>query len=768
MTRELNVIGKSLPIRTADAKVKGQQAYISDTYDKTSNTLIAKTLKSPYAHAKIKRIDTSAAEALPGVAAVISYKDMPQLMPNRYRCAIDNFEGPGLSDHQKFVGDLVAAVAATSEEIALKALDLIEVEYEELDFVLDEKEATEPGAPVIREWGATNNWHDYEKAPGAFDVFVHEEGWGEPEQAFAGADVVLEGKFTKQPIWIGDLEPLTAIAWWQGDKLTIKLNHQCPHEIKESLAIGMGIKMNQVRVIIPEVIGGTFGITNSASRFEVIPSLLSRKAGGYPVKYKMTREEMILHKHRDGNTQFWKMAANYDGTLVAVDEEHYINNGGWGFKGHPYGHWYYSYYQVPNLHGIYFGTNTNKVSTGCHRGVGALATNFGGEQMIDMLAGTIGMDPIEFRKKNCTRVQEMEGMPYGLNPNGIWSEDFDRMLDAGAERIGWAEKFVGYGKPYYEDGPRKRGVGCSIMAYLSGVPTVPISAIVEIERDGTAKVIEGQTDLGTSSKTTMAMIAAEALGFKAEDVRVCQEVDTDGCSWAPMTGSSMTGQKMGATVKLAALDARNKLLNIAAGVMEVSAEDLEIVDSIVVEKNNPANTIPVHDLIHQQLLTVIGTADYHHVPFPPLHLQTGACFADVEVNTDTGEVKVLDIVLCHDSGQPLNKAVLENQVFGGLHMGFGHCLMESSLYDPITGRILNPNMIDHKLPTTLDIPHKADNIYLSENLDTDHAFGAKSCGEGPAISPSASIANAVHNAIGVRIFDEGLSPDKILKALGKV
>jgi CO/xanthine dehydrogenase Mo-binding subunit len=308
-------------------------------------------------------------------------------------------------------------------------------------------------------------------------------------------------------------------------------------------------------------------------------------------------------------------------------------------------------------------------------------------------------------------------------------------------------------------------------AYVSGSPGTPASAIVEIERDGTARVVEGSQDCGTNSRTTLAKVVAETLGFKFEDVRTNQEIDTDSGTYGPLTSSSLTACHMTSTCTIAAREAKQKLLTVAASVMGVSAEFLDIKDSVVYDKRKPfekATKMTTKTIMANTLITPIGTADWHHKDFPPMHYQTNATFADVEVDTDTGVVTILDIVYCGDHGQPLDPSVLENQANGAIQMQIGHTMMENSVYDPVTGKLLTTNWLDQRNPTTLDMPHKPGRIWFSDLLDDDSYYGVKGSGEGPTQTPSPAIGNAIYNAIGVRVFDECYDPNHVLKALGKL
>ena len=750
MVRELNVVGKRVLLKDAIRKVTGKEIFSDDL--ELPGMLYAKILRSPYPHARIRSIDTSKAEALPGVKAVITYKDSP---PTHILCAIHNWEGPVLDKIVRFVGDEVAAVAAVDEETAEEALDLIEVDYEILPAVVDVEEAMKPGAPTVHEIGYVNNVRNWEAFPGAFPMFGPVAKRGDVEKGFAEADLIVEHEVRTPSLHPGQMELGTCVAWWNDDKLTLWISHQCPFEIRGVIAKVLGMPECKVRIIAPTV-GGAFGFHNSSSRFLFISALLAKKAGR-PVKYRFTREELLIHKRRDSTIQRLKIGLKRDGAFTALVQEHIFDNGAYGFKIHPYcNSW--DMYRIPNFDERFYGVATNKISSGCIRGVGNFTTTLGREQIVDMALEKLGLDPLEFRMKNHIRATDV--------PPPTTSEAWDDCIRKGAEAIGWKEKWKGFGKPYEVKGSKRRAVGMAVSMHLSGITALPVSAVVIIDRDGKARLLLGFQDLGTNMTTTMAQIVAEALGFRLEDV-VVEDRDTDYLPYAPMTGASITAYIGGSVAKVAALDAKRKLLDYAAKLLKVKPEELDIKDSRVYVKERPEVGMKVEEVTSSPLAPIIiGAAPFHDLPITPPAITCIAAFADVEVDVETGEVKILKLVQVNDMGQPINPEVCENQMGGGMHMSAGAALLEELVHDPNDGRVLNPSLLDYKEMTALDFPTPV--TLIAENIDPAGPFGAKGLGEAPANCAHAAIAAAIYNAIGVRINEFPITPDKILKALGRV
>ncbi len=762
MYKDTSIVGKGVPLREGYPKVTGMERFVPDRY--LAGALWMKILRSPHAHARMASIDVSAAESLPGVGAVLTYRDAP---PNDILCAMYNWKGKVLENRVRFVGDEVAAVAAGDEGIAAEALSLIRVEYEQLEAVFDMEQAMKPGAPDVR--GAGTNVVVTPPEPGTFQS---QQGWGDVDAGFKQSDAHIECEVKTQSIYSGFFPP-ACIAEWDGDKLTLTISHQCPFEIKSVLCKALDIPEQKVRIIAP-LVAGTFGMLNSAHRFWHIAALLSRKAGR-PVIYKMTLDEYGVYKRRESDMLRVRMAGTKEGKITALDYEQLHDNGAYGFKSTAYG----------TMHDIFprasvrfsdTGVSTNKFSSGCVRGVGDVPQALAINHAVDMLAEKLGIDPITIWKKNHTRAGDpRRAMPF--SDMTLSSEGYDELIDKGAAAIGWEKKWQGWGKPYQTEGPRRRGVGMAAGLHVSGIPFLPTGAYVKLNHDGTALVSIGFTELGTGSKTTFAQICAEVLGLALEDVYVVKDIDTDVVPYAPMTGASTALHVGGSAVKVAALDARAQVLALARTAswspewLRTGAkgpQDLELKNGFIFLRSNTEKRVPVAEIISPPFAPQItGRAARQDLPFPgPAAYITMVVFADVEVDMDTGKVEVLKLVAGHDSGRIINPDICENQVYGGTLQSFGYALTEEVAFDPACGKPLNSALSDYWWPTSMDTPPMQ--VIFSENIDPVGPVGAKGLGEAPAVCPHAAIASAVYNAIGVRINELPMTPDKVLAATGRI
>lgn len=760
MYSDTSIVGKGVPLREGFPKVTGGERFVPDRG--LNGALWMKILRSPHPHARIKSIDTLAAEALPGVRATLTYKDAPK---KEIKCTIFNWRGPVLPDRVRFVGDEVAAVAAESEELAEKALDLIAVEYEKLPAVFDIEEALKPGAPDVI--GSGTNKVVTPPEPGTFNS---SQGWGDVDKGFKEADVSVEYEVTTHSIY-GSIFPPACIAEWNADKLTLVVSHQCPFEIRVGIADTLEIPENRVRVVAP-LLAGAFGMLNSAQRFYFLASLLSKKAGK-PVIYRMTLEEYGVYKRRESDILHVKMAGKKDGTITALDYEQVHDNGAYGWKSTTYGT-LHDMFPRANVKHTAYGISTNKFTSGCIRGVGDVPQAIALNQAVDMLAEKLGLDPITVWKKNHTRT----GDPRRCHrvPTTLSSEAYDELIDKGALAIGWEKKWRRWGEPYEVSGAKKRAVGMAVGLHVSGTAKTA-SASVMINHDGTAQVSIGFMEIGTGCKTTFAQIGAEALGFKFDDVYVIKDVDTETVPFAPLTGASSSLHIGGSSVKVAALDAKRQLLELAfTGKLSPDIfkqgingpQDLDIKDSFIYVKADPSRRAPIKQIVAPPLVPIIiGSARRQDIQYPgPTAYAIQVGFADVEVDTETGKVNVLKYIACQDSGRIINPEICENQMFSGALMSFGYGLTEEIAFDPATGKALNPALSDYWMWTSMDAPPME--VIFSENIDPVGPFGAKAIGESPAICPHAAIASAIYNATGVRVNKLPITPDKLLKALASL
>ncbi len=758
MVKEFSVVGKGLPLIDAYEKVTGSLKFAVDI--SLPRMLHAKVLRSPYPHARIVKIDTSKAESLPGVEAVITHKDVPE---EEWMDDSFNYRQRVLGERVRFVGDDVAAVAAINTDIAEEALNLIEVEYEELPHVFDVEEAMKPDAPQVSPYGNV-------RPPTIVE-------WGDLEKGFKEADLVLETNTSMGNQQHAPLGLNASIANWEGDKLTVWTSTQTPFDLQRELARILKMPQNKVRVIgLPA--GGSFGLW-WLNNFQFISVSLTKKARR-PVKLELTREEVFATvKRREIPISWGKLGVKQDGSFTAIHFKHYFDNGAYGFKHDPY-QMVCDLWGGKTLNGKFemYGVSTNRVTAGCMRGVGDLTLDFCMEQLIDKAAEKLAMGPLEIRLKNHIRAGEpmRSRIPtykrFGVpSPSvSLSSCGLDECIRQGAEAMGWKERWKGWRQPIAVNGPRRRGLGMAVAIHICSVNLLGCpSAIVRVNHDGSVHLFTGVGRMGQGADTTQAQIAAEELGVPFESI-VGTHGDTETCPWDTSTVASMQTHQTGLATQAAAADAKRQLCELASKELAAKPEDLDIKDGIIYVKAEPAKRIPVTDAaakIDLEFLsppTIIGRA-WKNVPLSPVAAMFMAHFVEVEVDTETGKVKILRYVAAHDSGKIINPEICENQVSGGVLQGCGFALVENLVFDENTGQILNPNFSDYKIPRILDIPDPK--IIFVEVIDPVGTFGAKGIGEGSNCATPAAVAQAVYNAVGVRV-DPPINPEKLLRALGKI
>ncbi|MFO1377881.1 MAG: xanthine dehydrogenase family protein molybdopterin-binding subunit [Steroidobacteraceae bacterium] len=764
MKTETTLVGKSLPLIDAYEKVTGRLKYAGDL-PPLHRMHHAKVLRSPYAHARVVNIDTSKAEALRGVSAVITYKD--DITGKKKTCNtpwVDpsfNFRGPMISQEVCYVGDEVAAVAAVDEETAKLALSLIEVEYEELPAVFDMEEAIRPGAHAVRPWG-----------PNALDPSLFQ--WGDVGAGFEASEHIIENRVLLGNQQHAPLDRNSCIASWDGDRVSLWTSTQALFWIRDAVTDFFELSPNQVRVYSTPT-GGSFGLW-WGNNFMFLAVALARKAGR-PVRLVLTRNEVqTTVKRRERPLIDAKIGFNSDGKLVAQSYRHLMDNGAYGNKFDPYQS-VADIYTTEHGRFEFIGVATNLLPAGCMRGVGDLTLAYAIEQTMDMAAEKIGMDPVDFRLRNhwqpgdiCHTSQEVlfAKLLFNKEPRvALTSSGLEECIRKGAEIFGWKDKWKGWGRPSAVEGTKVRGVGVGISTHISGLAFFGFNGItIKVNPDGTVVLTTGIGRMGQGGDTTQAMVAAEVLGIELDDVNVV-DGDSEVCGHTMVTFGSNGMHMVARATKAAAQDAKRQLLEFASRHLEANPADLDIKDRRIFVKGTPDVGISMKELMSKPIYEylappeVIGRASLG-VEFDKAGKMMMCDYAEVEIDTRTAQMKVSRFVACHDSGTIVNPAICENQVAGGYCQSLGMSTTEHLVFDEETGAILNPNFMDYKILGPLDMPDPE--IHFADVYDEDGPFGAKGIGEGVTCAVPVAISNAVYNAIGVRL-NPPITPDKILRAL---
>lgn len=758
MTEELKVIGKNLPRKDAVKKATGAAQFTGDI--KLHGMLYGKCLRSPHPHAKILSIDTSRAEALPGVKAVVTYKDVnPKNVFRQFKDRI-SFDIYILEDIVRYTGDEVAAVAAISEEIAEEALGLIEVRYEVLPAVFSAEEALKPDAPKIHPDGNL-----VPMAPGR--PYTYSKQVGDIEKGFAEADLILERTYGTHMQSHCPMETRTCIADWDAEgKLTLWDSTQKPFEINVELANAVGLPLSKVRVITPYV-GGAFGSKETLLKAHGIASLLSRKSGR-PVKIEFSREEQAVSGTRRHSWTFYlKVGAKKDGTLTAYYNRAYLNAGPYILLGLMVALNQASLtpkFSCPNRKYEGYAVYTNCPPASAFRGFGYLEGDFAICSLMDELCDKLGIDPLDFYLKN--HLKSME--PYGMY-NHPRSLAFGEGIQRSATKIGWKEKWHRPGGRTLPDGKR-HGMGMGISG--GNAALLQSTAIVIVDDRGCVNLLSGAVEQGQGSHSEMSMIVAEALGVPYEDVEVVSG-DTGTTPYDSGQDASRTTLTHGNAVKMAAEDAKKQLLTHAAQMLKVSPQDLECKEGLIFLKSAPEKHMPVADVVKQLMVEyppaimprsgIIGKGSYFVQGYPPPAGNAVCNIAEVEVDTATGQIELSRFISAVDCGKAISPKGIEGQYESVLSAGAGFALKEELFLEPGTGKVLNPTFVDYNIPTSLD-HRNMDPVIIVESMEKLGPYGAKGIGECALSAAAPAISNAIYNALGVRVPLPAM-PDKVLKVL---
>jgi CO/xanthine dehydrogenase Mo-binding subunit len=739
LAEKYSVVGRSVPKIDGGLKVTGMARYIDDI--ELPNMLYGKILRSRYPHAKILRINTERAWRVPGVRAVITGLDTPF---NKMGVLKD--QPPLKFDKVRSVRDEVAAVAAETLESAERAIEEVEVEYQPLDGVFDPEEAMKEEAPLVHEENGSN-------IVNLNFTFSTSEA-SRLEKVFETAYAVVEDRYQVHYMNASPMGTMGCIAHYNElGELTVYTNTQAPFLYRHELAKTLGIDPVKIRVIQPEI-GGAFGRGMDIYPIDPITAALSIKTRR-PVKIVFTREEELQYAPpRQPAIFYMRTAAGKDGRLIAREVRAVLDAGAyvsWGpFDGRVMMVTATGLYEVPEVAFKARVVYTNNPYTGTQRGAGNPQITFAIEQQMDALAEELGIDPVEFRILNANK-------PGTVTPQGlrITTCEMRECLRRAAQEIGWKGRGMA--------GPN-RGIGFAAFFHVGGGARVYRSdgcgTILTVDDFGLVTVITGSTDLGTGSDTAIAQIVAEELGIPVQNVRVVND-DASIRPWDVGTHASRATFVAGNSALLAARKAKEIILNAAAEVLKTSISSIVVENGVVYDKETPSKRIEFDKLVRRIHFREGGTNIVVSAFYdPPTVMQDeswrgnisaayvfGAQAALVEVDQETGEVKVLKVVSVHDSGRIINPMAAEGQVHGGVHMGIGYALYEELVLEQ--GRVVNASFADYHVPTALETP--VVKAVFVENPDPAGPFGAKGIGETACIPTAAAIANAVYDATGRRV-----------------
>ena len=749
-------VNKSIKRVDAYEKVTGKAKFAADLF--FPNILYGKVLRSKYPHARIIKINIEKALACPGVKAVITADDIPN---NEFGVIIQNQQV--LARQQVlYIGDGVAVVAAETKEEAAKALELIEVEYEELPGIFDPEESEKKDAPLIHPELENNQ------------VVHHRLRKGDIEKGFAQAEVILEREYTTQFVEHGYIEPesLTAVPHKHNTLVTIYGSIQNPFSCRNAVASILKVPLNKVR-IIQNHMGGSFG-----GKDEVMSSMAARAAllalkTDRPVKMVNTRDESILESYkRHPYKMKYKIGASKEGKLAAMEIKCLADSGAYACQT-PFVTWRSVVqatgpYELPNVKTDTYGYYTNNVYTGAMRGYGSPQIIFAQESLMDELAEELKMTPLELRLKNIYHNNSITATGQKLDNHQVSLEE---VIDKAVEASSYKEKYREYSKP--QSGDKKIGIGMAVSfrgCSLGAEATDAAGAIVAIQRDGSILISCGLAENGEGLKTVFTQIAAEELGVDIRRINY-MEVDT---SVSPESGPTVASRSTilgGNAVKNAAHQLKEILAEIIAAEFKIGVDNLVFKNENIYEKNKDQKIISfdkVVDLANKQrvFLSAYGWYKAPDISWdeengqgrPYFTYVYGCQIAEVEVDTATGQIEVLKMTAAHDVGRAINPACLKGQIYGGVMMGLGYGIMEE--IETANGYIKNTNFDEYLIPTVKDMPEICPVIV--ENPDPHGPYGAKSIGEPTLELGAPAIANAVAQATGKRIRHLPLNLERVL------
>ena len=766
----LRVVGKGQPKVDGVKLAAGRPAFTDDI--KLDGMLYGALLTSPYAHARIKHIDAGKARALPGVHAILTHKDVPRV---KYATGGQSHPQPPpfdqvcLDDKVRHVGDRVAVVAAETEELARRALRLIEVEYDVLPHVLDPEEAMQAGAPVIHDEPDTESIYDAQQ-----NIVHHIEAeGGDAEAQWARADHVFEGEYRTSQQQHTHLEPHVCITYWDEDgRLVVRTSTQVPFHIRRMLAPLIGLPVKRIRVVKPRI-GGGFGNKQEMILEDLCAHLTI--ATGRPVRMEYTRyQEFASSRSRHPQIMRYKIGVTDDMEVVAAELYLIGDTGAYGTHGLTVqmvgGQKGLTLYNAPYSRFVCDVVYTNKPTPGAFRGYGSMQCHFGVETLMSEIADRMGWDVVEFKRKNWIKQGEelLMAQVLGEGREGfeqrIRSSGLEECVRVGLEAVDWYSK-RGKSKWVNEEGRIRRGIGMAVMLHGSGIAGLDMaSATIKMNDDGSFNLLIGATDLGTGSDTILAQIAAEVLGVPVDDMIVYSS-DTDFTPFDKGAYASSTTYISGGAVRKAALKVADQIKDHAATMLGLEgSEELTLCDRQVIAPDGASLTleqIALSSLHQQDQHQIIASTSHMSYECPP---PFGAQFVEVAVDTETGQVTVERVLMVADAGRVINPITASGQVEGGLQqaIGFAHC--EEMVYRE-DGRLVNPRLGPYHVYKANEMPELE--VIFVQTEEPTGPFGAKSISELPMDGIAPALADAIHDATGVWIRETPFTPERVWRALRK-
>lgn len=772
-------VGKPKPKVDAKKLVQGKPAFADDI--EMRGMLTAKILWSPYPHAIIKGIDASKARKLEGVHAVLTHEDLPRVV---YTTAGQSHPEPGPHDNfsldykLRYVGDRVAMVAAETEAIAIKALSLIEVEYEELPAVFDPRESMKPGAPILHD--EPESWHIEDKERNLAAVVDWEVG--SVEEGFAQADHIFERTYYSPKVQQTPIEPHIAVTYWdENDRLVIRTSTQVPFHVRRILAPVLGLEEKRIRVIKPRI-GGGFGVKQEVL-IEDVPAHLTIVTGR-PVRFEYTREEeFYASRSRHPMYMTMRTGVTKDGKIVANEMYCLSDSGASGTHGMTVagntGHKAMALYNAPNIKFHADIVYTNTPPSGAYRGYGVPQGFWALEQHIEYICREMGFDPLEFRLNNAVKAGDLHPVSKAWNegreaqPEYIRTCGLAECVREGAKAIRWQER---YGNPTWHQVPGqphlRRGIGVACVMQGTAIPRLDMGAAsIKINDDGSFNLLVGATDLGTGSDTVLTQIAAEVLGCDTTDF-ITYSSDTDFTPFDKGAYASSTTYISGRATQIAAEQVAQQMKLVAAkmfnadeesvGLAVVKAEEIVLMNKAAHAPDGRRishRDIALNSLHHEDQHQIMGIGSYVSPESPP---PFGAQYVRVTVDTQTGQITVDEMIMAVDSGIIINPVTASGQIEGGMVQALGYAHCEEMVFDK-RGSMLNRQFDGYKIYRADETPEMG--VIFIETYEESGPFGAKAVAEIPMDGVGPALANAVYDAVGVWIPDAPLLPEKVWKAM---